>query len=171
MDTLEIVTVIASGLFAGASIYINLVEHPARLSCGTAIAVKQWAPSYKRATVMQVSLALVATVAGIGRVTRWRRAAVVSRCSANLRRHSFHPHRGVADEQSTACTRTRSSVRRDAAPAGEMGSSPCCQKWAQPDGVRAFRLGALAPHTHRQPSSISGAGGAFFGRGSECTAL
>ena len=93
MDTLEIVTVIASGLFAGASIYINLVEHPARLSCGTAIAVKQWAPSYKRATVMQVSRALVATVAGIGRVTRWRRAAVVSRCSANLRRHSFHPHR------------------------------------------------------------------------------
>ena len=67
MDTLEIVAVIASGLFAGASIYINLVEHPARLSCGTAIAVKQWAPSYKRATVMQVSLALVATVAGIGR--------------------------------------------------------------------------------------------------------
>ena len=67
METLEIVAVVASGLFTGASIYINLVEHPARLSCGTAIAAKQWAPSYKRATVMQVSLALVATVAGVGR--------------------------------------------------------------------------------------------------------
>ena len=67
METLEIVAVVASGLFTGASIYINLVEHPARLSCGTAIAAKQWAPSYKRATVMQVSLALVSTAAGVGR--------------------------------------------------------------------------------------------------------
>jgi len=67
METLEIISVLASGLFTGASIYINLVEHPARLSCGTAIAARQWAPSYKRATAMQVSLALVATVAGLGR--------------------------------------------------------------------------------------------------------
>jgi uncharacterized membrane protein len=67
METLEIFAVVASGLFTGASIYINLVEHPARLSCGTIIAAKQWAPSYKRATVMQVSLALLATVSGAGR--------------------------------------------------------------------------------------------------------
>lgn len=53
--------------FAGASVYINLVEHPARLSCGTEVAARQWAPSYKRATVMQVSLALLATLAGLGR--------------------------------------------------------------------------------------------------------
>ena len=39
-----------AALFAGAAIYINLVEHPARLSCGTEIAAKQWASSYKRAT-------------------------------------------------------------------------------------------------------------------------
>lgn len=56
---------LASSLFAGASIYINLVEHPARLSCGTELAARQWAPSYKRATVMQVSLAVVATLAGL----------------------------------------------------------------------------------------------------------
>lgn len=66
-DILEVVAVLASTLFAGASVYINLVEHPARLSCGTEIAARQWAPSYKRATVMQVSLAIFATVAGVAR--------------------------------------------------------------------------------------------------------
>ena len=60
----SLTAILACGLFAGAAIYINLVEHPARLSVGTEAAAKQWAPSYKRATIMQASLALVATVAG-----------------------------------------------------------------------------------------------------------
>ena len=59
-----IVAALSSGLFAGAAVYINVVEHPARMSCGTEIALAQWAPSYKRATFMQVSLALAAAVAG-----------------------------------------------------------------------------------------------------------
>jgi hypothetical protein len=60
-----IAAVLACALFAGASMYINLVDHPARLSVGTEIAATQWAPSYKRATVMQVTLAVTATLAGI----------------------------------------------------------------------------------------------------------
>ncbi len=63
-----IIAVPACTLFAGAAVYINLVEHPARLSCGTKIAVAQWIPSYKRATAMQASLAVLATIAGI---VRW----------------------------------------------------------------------------------------------------
>jgi hypothetical protein len=65
MEYLETIAVLACTLFTGASVYINLVEHPARMSCGTAIAAKQWAPSYKRATVMQVSLAVMAALAGL----------------------------------------------------------------------------------------------------------
>jgi hypothetical protein len=57
--------VFAASMFTGAAVYINLVEHPARLECGTEIAARQWAPSYRRATVMQVTLAVVATAAGI----------------------------------------------------------------------------------------------------------
>ena len=65
----SLIAVVSCGMFTGASIYINLVEHPARLSCGTAIALTQWSPSYKRATVMQVTLAILATVCGI---MRWQ---------------------------------------------------------------------------------------------------
>ncbi|HEV3486780.1 MAG TPA: DUF1772 domain-containing protein [Vicinamibacterales bacterium] len=67
MALIELVAVLACTLFTGASIYINFVEHPARLSCGTEIAATQWAPSYKRATVMQVPLAVVAALAGVVR--------------------------------------------------------------------------------------------------------
>jgi hypothetical protein len=56
---LELLATLAAGLFSGASIYVNLVEHPARMQCGTALAVAQWGPSYQRATVMQASLAAV----------------------------------------------------------------------------------------------------------------
>src|SRR5262249_60271985 len=56
---------LAAGLFAGAAVYISAVEHPARLSCGTELALAEFAPSYRRATVMQASLAVVGCVAGV----------------------------------------------------------------------------------------------------------
>jgi hypothetical protein len=63
---LELLATLTAGLFSGASIYINLVEHPARIQCGTALAVAQWRPSYKRATVMQASLAAVGFLSATG---------------------------------------------------------------------------------------------------------
>ena len=53
----EFIAVLACGLFTGAAIYINLVEHPARMQWGVEIAVTEFAPSYRRAAVVQVSLA------------------------------------------------------------------------------------------------------------------
>lgn len=53
-----LIATLSSGLFAGASVYVNLVEHPARMQTGTRSALAEFAPSYKRATVMQVSLAI-----------------------------------------------------------------------------------------------------------------
>ena len=66
MPAFEFVAVLTAMLFSGAAIYINLVEHPARMECGTTLAATVFGPSYRRATVMQVILALAATVAGIG---------------------------------------------------------------------------------------------------------
>ena len=62
---LEVTATACAGLFAGAAIYINAVEHPARLSCGNELAVRQFRPSYERATVMQASLAVIGSVAGL----------------------------------------------------------------------------------------------------------
>jgi hypothetical protein len=60
-----IVAAVCAGLFAGAAIYINAVEHPARLSCGTELAIREFAPSYHRATAMQASLAVAGCVTGL----------------------------------------------------------------------------------------------------------
>src|SRR6266511_5150949 len=54
---LEMLSTLSAGLFAGAAIYISLVEHPARLECGTVLAITEFAPSYRRAAVMQGLLA------------------------------------------------------------------------------------------------------------------
>jgi Domain of unknown function (DUF1772) len=69
---LLVIAAICAGLFSGAALYISLVEQPARMACGSEIAVREFAPSYKRATVMQVPLALLGFLAGI--IAAWRRA-------------------------------------------------------------------------------------------------
>ena len=71
----KLVAILSCGLFAGAAIYINLVEHPARLECGTELAVTEFGPSYRRAAVMQASLAAIGLVCAIG---AWLAGAGVS---------------------------------------------------------------------------------------------
>jgi hypothetical protein len=66
MPGFEFVAVLGALLFTGAAIYINLAEHPARMDCGTELAATEFGPSYRRAAVMQVILALAATAAGVG---------------------------------------------------------------------------------------------------------
>ena len=46
---LELIALLCTGLFAGAAVYITLVEHPARLECGPAVALAEFRPSYRRA--------------------------------------------------------------------------------------------------------------------------
>jgi hypothetical protein len=61
----EFVAVFSCSLFAGASVYINLVEHPARMECGVEVAATEFSPSYRRATVMQATFAAVGLVSSI----------------------------------------------------------------------------------------------------------
>jgi len=65
---LESLATLACGLFAGAALYITLVEHPARMQCGSALAVMEFAPSYQRAAIMQ---ALLATIGSACAVIAW----------------------------------------------------------------------------------------------------
>ena len=66
VPALQFVAVLAALLFTGAAIYINLVEHPARMSFGPHTAATVFGPSYRRAAVMQAGLAIVAAVASVG---------------------------------------------------------------------------------------------------------
>ena len=61
----EFVAVLACSLFAGASVYITFIEHPARMQCGVEIAATEFAPSYRRATVMQATCAALGLASSV----------------------------------------------------------------------------------------------------------
>ena len=64
VQALELLATFAASLFAGAALYINVAEHPARMGLETKMASLQWAPSYKRATWLQAPLARLSFLAG-----------------------------------------------------------------------------------------------------------
>jgi hypothetical protein len=63
MEVAQFLAAICASLFAGASLYISVAEHPARLELDPAAALAQWAPSYRRATLMQAPLAVLSALA------------------------------------------------------------------------------------------------------------
>lgn len=65
LPVLQWVATLAAGLFAGAALYVSLVEHPARIGLGSRAAVQEFGPSYRRGAAMQAPLSLVGAVAGI----------------------------------------------------------------------------------------------------------
>ena len=71
----EFLATFACSVFAGAAVYITLVEHPARMACGIEIAATEFSPSYRRAAVMQASLAIAgfvfAVIAWLSGGTAW----------------------------------------------------------------------------------------------------
>lgn len=66
LQALQLIATLAATLFAGAALYINIAEHPARMTLETRMAALQWAPSYRRATLLQAPLAMLSLVCGTG---------------------------------------------------------------------------------------------------------
>ena len=62
----ESISLLATGLFFGAALYISLVEHPARLEAGVDVALRQFPHSYRRAARLQASAAIVGSLAALG---------------------------------------------------------------------------------------------------------
>jgi hypothetical protein len=61
----EFISALACALFTGAAVYITLVEHPARMQCGVELAATEFAPSYRRATVVQATCAAVGLLSSV----------------------------------------------------------------------------------------------------------
>jgi len=64
-ELIQSLATLLAGLFAGAAVYINVAEHPARVECGSALAATVFGPSYRRAAAMQASLAVLGSLAGM----------------------------------------------------------------------------------------------------------
>jgi len=64
LEVSQLLATFCTAIFAGAALYINLVEHPARRSLDMSAAVTEWTRSYKRATFMQAPLAVIGFIAG-----------------------------------------------------------------------------------------------------------
>jgi Anthrone oxygenase len=62
---LEFLATLCSGLFAGAAIYVSLVQQPAALGAEGGVAGRLFAPMYARASRMQAPLAFVGSAAGL----------------------------------------------------------------------------------------------------------
>jgi len=62
---LEWLATVSAAFFAGAALYISIVEHPARMKVGVAVALAEFRPSYQRAAPVQASAAAICFLSGV----------------------------------------------------------------------------------------------------------
>ena len=62
---------VTAALFAGAALYINVAEQPARLKLDDRALLVEWRSAYRRGTLMQAPLAVLGSV--LGALTWWEK--------------------------------------------------------------------------------------------------
>ena len=63
--SLQWLATFSAAVFAGGALYISIVEHPARMKAGVAVAVAEFRQMYRRAAPWQASAAAISLVAGL----------------------------------------------------------------------------------------------------------
>ena len=67
------IATLSAALFAGGALFVSVVEHPARMKAGVAVALAEFRPSYRRAAPWQASTAALSFLAGaLGSFLTWQ---------------------------------------------------------------------------------------------------
>jgi hypothetical protein len=136
----EFVATFCTGLFAGAALYITVVEHPARMECGTALAATEFGPSYRRATVMQASLAIVSFIAAITSLAltsnyAWLLGGILIVAVIPFTHSSY--------EQAVARSVAGAELRQGTSATASVGKTPRSAHGAEPGRIRRLRVPAV----------------------------
>ena len=110
---------VTAAVFAGAALYISLVEQPARLGLDHRPLLAGWKPAYKRGTAMQAPLAVVGFVLGLAAWWRtghlgWALGALLMIANWPFTFFAIMPtnHRLMATEPAAAGPESRTLVER-----------------------------------------------------------
>jgi hypothetical protein len=95
-----------AALFAGAALYINVAEQPARLGLNDAALLQEWKPAYKRGTAMQAPLAVLGFVLGLTAWWQTGHLGWVLGALLMVANWPFHNGRDPAHQQSAVTDRS-----------------------------------------------------------------
>lgn len=110
---------IAASVFAGAALYINVAEQPARLALDDRALLAEWKPAYKRGAAMQAPLAVLGFLLGLAAWwqsgdARWALGALLMIANWPFTLFVIKPVNNVLmhTEVSTAGAETRATIVR-----------------------------------------------------------